>query len=38
MVCHFCIESGFNAEFFQQLIKLTEVCREIKNKMEFGFY
>ncbi|OWG41730.1 hypothetical protein CCE11_25375 [Escherichia coli] len=38
MVCHFCIESGFNAELFQQLIKLTEVCRGIKNKMEFSFY
>ncbi len=27
MVCHLCIESGFNAEFFQQPIKLTEVFR-----------
>lgn len=27
MVCHFCIESGFNAELFQQQIKLTEVFR-----------
>ncbi|OTC96740.1 hypothetical protein AW089_23005 [Escherichia coli] len=27
MVCHLCIESGFNAELFQQPIKLTEVFR-----------
>ncbi|ENY7395546.1 hypothetical protein ACVY4Q_004690, partial [Escherichia coli] len=27
VVCHFCIESGFNAALFQQPLKLTEIFR-----------